>query len=241
MRIIRKLRAFKHCMMPSRSDFGSAGRNAVIGFPVYITKPKAVHIEENAVIRLGTKILNSDKEHVYIGKYTVVGINCVIVANGHRSTVGIPHVLLGASHINDKSQDIHIGEDVWIGANVTIMPGADLGRGCIAGACSTVTKPVPPYALVVGSPAKIVGVKFSIEQILEHEKALYPSSERMSCDELEELFAKYYEGLKVFGVQTEFSEEDLAALESAKKLRGFIEPEIDDKEVKITPPPVSNQ
>ena len=224
MGIIRKLRSFKHCMMPSRSDFGTAGRNAVIGFPVYITKPQAVHIEENAVIRLGTKILNSEKEHVYIGKFTVVGVNCVIIANGHRSTVGIPHVLLGASHINDKSQDIHIEEDVWIGANVTIMPGANLGRGCIAGACSTVTKPVPPYALVVGSPAKIVGVKFNIEQILEHEKQLYPSSERMSREALEELFAKYYEGMKVFGVQTVFTEDDLAALEKAKKLRGYIEP-----------------
>ena len=236
MGIIRKLRSFKRCMMPSRSDFGSAGKNAIIGFPVYITAPKSVHIEENAVIRLGTKILNNKTEHVYIGKYTVVGVNCVIVTNGHRSTVGIPHVLLGASHINDKSKDIHIGEDVWIGANVTILAGADLGRGCIAGACSTVTKPVPPYALVTGSPAKIVGVKFSIEQILEHEKALYPASERMSREELEALFAQYYEGKKVFGVQTDFTEEDLQALEKGKKLRGYIEPVIEDKEVKITPP-----
>lgn len=146
MGIFSKLRSFKRCMMPSRKDLGSAGKNAIIGFPVYITKPQAVHMEENSVIRLGTKILNNVNEHVYIGKYTVVGLNCVIVTNGHRSTVGVPHLLLGASHINDKSQDIHIGEDVWIGANVTILAGANLGRGCIAGACSTVTKPVPPYA-----------------------------------------------------------------------------------------------
>lgn len=236
MGIIRKLRSFKQCMIPSRSDFGTVGRNAIIGFPVYITNPQAVHIEENAVIRLGAKILNSEKEHIYIGKYTVVGVNCVIVANGHRSTVGIPHVLLGASHINDKSQDIRIGEDVWIGANVTIMPGANLGRGCIVGACSTVTKPVPPYALVVGSPARIIGVKFNIEHILEHERTLYSSSERISRKELDELFAKYYEGMKEFGVQTEFTEDDLVALETAKRLRGFIEPKIDDDGLENTPP-----
>ena len=226
MGIISKLRSFKHCMMPSRKDLGSAGKNAIIGFPVYITAPQAVHMEENSVIRLGAKILNNINEHVYIGKYTVVGLNCVIVTNGHRSTVGIPHVLLGASHINDKSKDIHIGEDVWIGANVTILAGANLGRGCIAGACSTVTKPVPPYALVTGSPAKIVGVKFSIEQIMEHEKQLYPASERMNREELEKLFADYYEGKKVFGVQTEFTEEDMKALEAAKKKRGYIEPQL---------------
>lgn len=183
---------------------------------------------ENSVIRLGATILNSEKEHVYIGKYSVISVNCTIITNNHRSTVGVPQVLLGASHINDKAQDIHIGEDVWVGANVTIMPGANLGRGCIVGACSLVTKPIPPYALVVGSPAKIVGVKFTIEQILEHEKALYPKAERMSSEELEELFALYYEGLRVFGVQTELSEEDLKNLEWAKKKRRYIEPDIND-------------
>lgn len=226
MGLITKLKLFKSCMMPGRSNLGSTGDNSIIGFPVYITYPKAVHMEENSVIRLGTKILNNKDEHVYIGKYTVVGVNCVIVTNGHTSTVGIPHVLLGASHINDKSQNIHIAEDVWIGANVTILAGSNLGRGCIVGACSLVTKPVPPYALVTGAPAKIVGVKFSIDQILEHEKALYPASERMSRDELEKLFSDYYEGKKVFGVQTELTEDDYEALRKAKELRGYIEPNI---------------
>jgi carbonic anhydrase/acetyltransferase-like protein (isoleucine patch superfamily) len=134
--------------------------------------------------------------------------------------------LLGASHINDKSMDLHINEDVWVGSNVTILPGSDLGRGCIVGACSVVSKPVPPYALVVGSPARIVGVKFSIDQILEHEKALYPEKERFTRAYLEELFAKYYEGMKVFGVQTELTEEDLKKLEKAKKKRKYIEPQL---------------
>lgn len=79
---------------------------------------------------------------------------------------------------------------------------------------------------MTGSPAKIVGVKFIIEHIMEHEKALYPESERMSREELEKLFAEYFEGKKVFGVQTEFSEEDMKALEAAKKKRGYIEPQL---------------
>ena len=189
------------------------------------TSPKTVHIEENAVIRLGTKILNANTEHVFIGKYTVVGVNCVIVTNSHKSTVGIPHVLLGASHINDKSEDIHIKEDVWIGANVTILSGAELGRGCIVGACSMVNKPVPPYALVVGTPASIAGVKFTIDEIIEHEKALYPENERFNREYLEELFAEYYKGKKVFGVKTELTEDDLYKLEVGKKIRHFIEPD----------------
>lgn len=224
MGIISRIKEIKHNIFPSRSNFGSAGKNSNIGIPTFITSPEDVFMEENAVLRLGASIQNNPGERVFIGKYTVIGLNVTIVTNNHRSTVGIPQCLLGVSHINDKSKDIHIGEDVWVGTNATILSGGDLGRGCIVGACSTVTKPVPPYALVMGTPARIVGVKFNIEQIIEHEKALYPVSKRMSREELEVLFADYYEGMKVFGVQTELTSADKIALEAAKKQRGYIEP-----------------
>ena len=226
MGIIGKLKSFKRCMMPSRGDFGSTGTNLNVGFPVYITSPETVHLEDNTVLRAGLSIQNNHQEHVYIKKYTVISRDVTIVTNNHRSTVGIPQCLLGASHINDTSCDITIGEDVWVGTNATILSGGDLGRGCIVGACSLVTKPVPPYALVVGTPAKIVGVKFTLEQILEHEKALYPEKERFSRAYLEELFANYYEGKKVFGVQTELTDEDRERLAWAKKKRGYIEPNL---------------
>lgn len=226
MGIINKILAFKRCMMPSLSDFGSSGRNSKVAFPIYISSVKTVHLEDNTVIRGGVSIQNNKNEHVYIKKYTVISRDVTIVTNNHRSTVGIPQCLLGASHINDTSRNLTIGEDVWVGTNATILSGGDLGRGCIVGACSVVTKPVPPYALVVGSPAKIVGVKFTIDQIIEHEKVLYPASERMTRDELEQLFTTYFEDKKVFGVQTDFSDADLAALERAKKQRGYIEPEL---------------
>ena len=223
MGIFSNLKAFKRCMMPSLSNFGSAGKNSKVGFPVYISSVETVHLEDNTVLRGGVSIQNNEDEHVYIKKYTVISRDVTIVTNNHRSTVGIPQCLLGASHINDTSRDLVIGEDVWVGTRATILSGGGLGRGCIVGACSLVTKPVPPYALVAGSPARIIGVKFSIDQIIEHEKALYPKEERMSRDELEELFAKYYQGKQVFGIQTELTEKDLAALEKAKKKRNYIE------------------
>lgn len=224
MSILSKIIALKRCWFTSLSDLGSSGKNSVIGFPVYITSPKNVHMEDNTVIRLGAYFINNSGENIFIKKYTVVGPRCTIVTNNHRSTVGIPHVLLGASHVNDTSSDIVINEDVWIGANVTILSGAELGRGCIVGACSMVNKHIPPYALVVGTPAKIVGVKFTLEQVLEHEKALYPESERMSKSELETLFKTYYKEVRVFGVQTDFSDSDIEHLELAKKKRHFVEP-----------------
>lgn len=224
MGIISKIKSFKRCYLPTRSDLGTAGKNAKIEFPVYITKSMFVHMEENTVLRQRTMILNDVNEHVYIKKYTVIAPGCKIVTNNHRSTVGIPHVLLGASHINDKSRDIIINEDVWVGVNVTILSGAEIGRGCVVGACSMVNKPIPPYAVVVGSPAKIVGVKFSVEQILKHEEALYPPEERMSRNELEELFATYYEGKTPFGVETEFTADNVEHFNWAVRKRRFIHP-----------------
>lgn len=53
-----------------------------------------------------------------------------------------------------------IGNDVWIGEDVLLKPGIEVGDGAIIGARSIVTKNVPPYAIVVGSPSKIVKYRF---------------------------------------------------------------------------------
>jgi acetyltransferase-like isoleucine patch superfamily enzyme len=52
---------------------------------------------------------------------------------------------------------IRIEDDVWIGFNAAIMKGVTIGRGAIVGACSVITQDVPPFAVVVGSPARKVG------------------------------------------------------------------------------------
>jgi len=60
---------------------------------------------------------------------------------------------------------IFIGSDCWIGANVTLMSGIKIGNGALIGASSVVAKDIPPYAIVVGNPAKIIKYRFSEEQI----------------------------------------------------------------------------
>ncbi len=58
-----------------------------------------------------------------------------------------------------------IGNDVWIGYRAIIMPGVRLGNGCVIGAGAVVTKDVPPYAIALGVPAKVVKYRFTPEQI----------------------------------------------------------------------------
>lgn len=58
-----------------------------------------------------------------------------------------------------------IGNDVWIGEDVSIKGGVTIGNGAIIGTKSMVTKDVPPYAIVVGNPARIIRYRFNKEKI----------------------------------------------------------------------------
>ena len=51
---------------------------------------------------------------------------------------------------------ITVEDDVWIGANSVILPGVHINKGAIIGAGSVVTKDIPPYAIAVGNPAKVI-------------------------------------------------------------------------------------
>lgn len=56
-----------------------------------------------------------------------------------------------------RSRPVVIGDDCWLGINVVVLPGVAIGRGCIVGANSVVTRDLAPYTIAVGSPARPVG------------------------------------------------------------------------------------
>jgi acetyltransferase-like isoleucine patch superfamily enzyme len=63
----------------------------------------------------------------------------------------------------EEREPIHVGNDVFIGMNVTILDGVTIGHGAVIGAGTVVSKDVPPYAIVVGNPMRIVRYRFSEE------------------------------------------------------------------------------
>lgn len=226
----KNLRGYKHMVKwlnkqaTMSNKFGYKAPNAVYEEPCNIDSPSGVYLYENTKLRSNCTIINSPERKLIVKKYSAIASGCTFITNGHTSTVGIPHFLLGPSHINDKSGDIIIGEDVWMGANCTVMPGITIGRGAIIGTGSLVTKDVPPYALVVGSPAKVVGKKFELEDVIKHEKELYPENERMTYDELKSLFDSYFEGKKTFGTNRALTVEDKVKLQHVKIAYRFVPP-----------------
>ena len=89
-----------------------------------------------------------DIREVYIGNHVMIGPNTLI------TTVGHPLSPMGRRRYHASAQPVRIGNDVWIGGNVTILPGVTIGNNVVVAAGAVVTKDIPDNTLVGGIPAK---------------------------------------------------------------------------------------
>jgi acetyltransferase-like isoleucine patch superfamily enzyme len=92
---------------------------------------------------------------IRIGSDSLFGSNVLITDNYHGSTKEINMARL-QSPLSCPA-DVEIGDGVWVGNNVCILPGARIGQGSIIGANSVVNSTIPAFSVAVGSPARIVG------------------------------------------------------------------------------------
>lgn len=80
---------------------------------------------------------------------------------------------------NDKLLEndaaVVIEDDVWTGANVTILKDVTIGRGSVVAAGAVVTKSCPLYSIIGGVPAKVLKMRYTQDEIIEHEKTLITS------------------------------------------------------------------
>ena len=186
-------------------ELGQLGKHTILGLPSTIANPRLVFIHDYASIHQQNIIYNYTGKFI-MKEYSVASIGLLVVTGNHKPTVGIPQFMLAFSHINDVETDIIVEEDVWIGARVTLLAGSHIGRGAVIGANSLVNKEIPPYAVAVGAPTRIIAAKFTIEQIIEHEKLIYPENKRFTKEYLESIFEKYYKGKKTMGITSNLEE-----------------------------------
>lgn len=167
---------------PNPAKFGYFGKNASIARPCDLKNPKNIYLYDFARIGCRSTIMTMGNSRFIMKQYSGTAEGLVVVTSNHRQHIG--QFRLGNNDDNEY-KDIIVEEDVWIGINVTLLAGAHIGRGAIIGACSVVTKEIPPYAVAVGNPAKVIKFKWSIDDILKHESMLYPENERFTREELE--------------------------------------------------------
>jgi virginiamycin A acetyltransferase len=135
------------------------------------------HLLKNVTVGKGTYIAyNAYISNTTIGKFCSIGPN-ILCGYGYHPTNGISSSPVFYStrqqagftfSTTDKCEErkaITIGNDVFIGMNVTILDGVNIGDGAVIGAGAVVTKDIPPYAVAVGCPIKIIKYRFSKEII----------------------------------------------------------------------------
>jgi acetyltransferase-like isoleucine patch superfamily enzyme len=164
-------------------------RCLMVGDDVTIEGPGYLHCLSKRGVRIGSHSsiarnvwlhcggTPADYDHGFfeIGEHSFIGCNAVLGAGG-GIRIG-SHVLIGQNvnihaenhRFADSSRLIReqgvnyegvvVEDDVWIGSKVTILDGVTVGQGAVIGAGSVVTKSIPPYAIAVGVPAKVVGMR----------------------------------------------------------------------------------
>ena len=89
---------------------------------------------------------------IKIGKHVLIGPNCVMRTSGHIFLN--PNMLI--QNQGHTIKNIIINDDVWLGSNVVVLGGVDIGKGSVIGAGAVVINDIPEYAIAVGVPAKVI-------------------------------------------------------------------------------------
>lgn len=169
-KLIRELKRLSNKLFGTKYPLNSTNK---IAKTCWINKDVTLH--SNIKIGEYTHLNQGDYifDDVEIGNYCSIAVNVTIGGDEHsiNTLSQFPfknlHSNTTAQHHNLKTI---IGSDVWIGAGAIIKRGIKIGTGAVVGAGSIVTKDVPPFAVVVGVPAKVIKYRFSEdiqEKILE--------------------------------------------------------------------------
>ncbi|MBQ7318785.1 MAG: sugar O-acetyltransferase [Clostridia bacterium] len=140
--------------LPFRANWG--GRNVHFGNGVYAN----------------FNLTLVDDGHIYVGDKVMFAPNVTVATANHP----IEPSLRAKGYQYNK--DVHIGENVWIGAGTVIVPGVHIGKNSVIGAASVVTKDIPENVVAVGNPCRV------IREIGERDRAYFYKTERIDWENL---------------------------------------------------------
>ena len=140
--------------------FGDIGEGCYIEPPFHANwAGKHVHFGNNVYANFNLTLV--DDTDIYVGDKVMFGPNVTVATAGHPID---PELRYQAMQYNIP---VHIGENVWIGANAVVLPGVTIGDNSVIGAGSVVTKDIPANVVAVGNPCRV------LREIGEHDKEYY--------------------------------------------------------------------
>ena len=114
--------------------------------PFYTDCGKNIHLGKHVFINMGCKF--QDQGGIFIGDGALIGHNVVLATLNHAMSPNHRGTMI--------PEPIHIGRNVWIGSNATVLPGVTIGDGAIVAAGTVVTRDVPENTIVGGVPAGVM-------------------------------------------------------------------------------------
>lgn len=155
-------KSFKRCGCPVRIASGclfSGIENISVGDHVYLGN--------------NLKVLTT-RAQVILGNHIMFGPGVSIITGNHRTDIIGKYMtdVTDEEKRAEDDQDVVIEDDVWVGANVTILKGVTIGRGSVVAAGALVTEGCPPYSVIGGVPARVIKKRFAQEEIIRHETIL---------------------------------------------------------------------
>ena len=155
-----------------REAMGTYGENLYVIPPIHANCGLTnVHVGKNVVINFNCTFV--DDGEIFIGDDCMIGPGCNLATSVHPISPRLRR------HKLQYNKPIHIGNNVWFGAGVTVLPGITVGDNAIVGAGSVVTKDVPANAIVAGNPARL------IRMITEEDDYTYEKGKRIPQDILD--------------------------------------------------------
>lgn len=145
-----------------------AGEDIWIEPPFYFCYGKHISVGDGSYINVNCNFI--DDGEIIIGKKVMFGPAVTIATVGHPINPDMREYMYAAP--------VHIKDNAWIGANVTICPGVTIGENAVIGAGSVVLQDIPDNCIAVGNPCRVV------REINEHDKEFYYKDRRIDAEDL---------------------------------------------------------
>lgn len=149
----------EYCILDGRTSAGAesirVGDRTILSNNVMLSsKDGSITVGSDVGINAQTIIQSTTGNSVKIGNDCVIGQRCLIIGGGNYD-ISDPDRLTRVSPITDDG-GVVIEDNVWLGANVSVLGGVTVARGSVAGAGALLSRSVPPFSVCMGVPAKVV-------------------------------------------------------------------------------------
>lgn len=147
-----------------RAQFGACGRDVRFDpWGVYAPAGR-MYFGSDIFIASGARIVATEGFHV--ADHVLIGPEFCVLGGDHNFSV--PGKLMRDVRSGGTNLPVRIERDVWIGARVTLLKGVCIGEGSVLGACSVVSKDMPPYVIALGHPCAPIRPRFSAAELEVH-------------------------------------------------------------------------